>query len=338
MKKKGFTLIELLAVILILGIIALIAIPTVSNIIKQAKKGAFETTASNLIQAVSDANSLQQLTNETLTKTYTITDGEISPSLNIKGKLPENGSLVVNNQGEVSLAIYDGKYCAEKSYTSNEITVSEKTAENCTIPITVVSMHRRMSSVNIACNPNETISPCLGEILLFSFNYAPTGYLKANGQILAINANPALYSLFGTAYGGNGTTTFAVPNLTSNAPVAGVNYYVTNDPVNYPGEVSITPTLSNGYNYFTYETTYKDFFIGEIRLAANVNEADNDMLLCDGRTLPISQYLALYSLFGTAYGGNGTTTFVLPNLSNVTSPVAGMKYYIFTDGKYPLRP
>jgi type IV pilus assembly protein PilA len=61
MNKKGFTLIELLAVILILGIIALIAIPVVNNIIKEAKRGAFETTANNVVSAVEDACQLQAL-------------------------------------------------------------------------------------------------------------------------------------------------------------------------------------------------------------------------------------------------------------------------------------
>jgi microcystin-dependent protein len=56
-------------------------------------------------------------------------------------------------------------------------------------------------------------NPFLGEIRAFSFNFAPTGWQMCNGQILAIQQNQALFSLIGTYYGGNGTTTFALPDL-----------------------------------------------------------------------------------------------------------------------------
>lgn len=55
--------------------------------------------------------------------------------------------------------------------------------------------------------------PYLGEIALFAFNFAPNGWYQCNGQLIAIQANPALFSLLGTTYGGNGTTNFALPNL-----------------------------------------------------------------------------------------------------------------------------
>ena len=54
-------------------------------------------------------------------------------------------------------------------------------------------------------------------------------------------------------------------------------------------------------------------YIGEIRMFAG-NYAPENWALCDGRTLPISQNEALYSLLGTTYGGNGSTTFGLPDL------------------------
>src|SRR5271163_1432222 len=59
----------------------------------------------------------------------------------------------------------------------------------------------------------------LGQIGLFSFNFAPKGWALCNGQTLSISQNTALFSLLGTTYGGNGTTTFALPNLQSRTPV-----------------------------------------------------------------------------------------------------------------------
>jgi microcystin-dependent protein len=53
----------------------------------------------------------------------------------------------------------------------------------------------------------------VGEIRLFAGNYAPEGWLQCNGQVLNINGNEALYTLIGTTYGGDGRTTFQLPNL-----------------------------------------------------------------------------------------------------------------------------
>jgi microcystin-dependent protein len=62
-------------------------------------------------------------------------------------------------------------------------------------------------------------SPFLGEIKMFGGNFAPRGYAFCNGQILSIAQNTALFSLLGTTYGGNGQTTFALPNLQGRAPM-----------------------------------------------------------------------------------------------------------------------
>ena len=55
--------------------------------------------------------------------------------------------------------------------------------------------------------------PYIGEIRIFGFTYAPKGWALCNGQILSIAQNAALFSILGTTYGGNGTSTFALPNL-----------------------------------------------------------------------------------------------------------------------------
>jgi microcystin-dependent protein len=62
-------------------------------------------------------------------------------------------------------------------------------------------------------------TPFISEIKIMSFNFAPKGWALCNGQILPINQNQALFSLLGTTYGGNGQTTFALPNLQGRTPI-----------------------------------------------------------------------------------------------------------------------
>jgi microcystin-dependent protein len=59
----------------------------------------------------------------------------------------------------------------------------------------------------------------LGTIQSFGFNFAPTGWALCNGQLLPISQNAALFSLLGTTYGGNGTSTFQLPNLQGRLPM-----------------------------------------------------------------------------------------------------------------------
>lgn len=61
--------------------------------------------------------------------------------------------------------------------------------------------------------------PYLSEIRTFAFGFAPKGWAMCNGQLLSIQQNTALFSLLGTTYGGNGTTTFALPNLQGAVPL-----------------------------------------------------------------------------------------------------------------------
>ena len=89
--------------------------------------------------------------------------------------------------------------------------------------------------------------PYIAEIKMFGGNFAPRNYALCNGQIMAISQNTALFSLLGTTYGGNGTTTFALPNMQGRAPVhqgngAGI------DPVSLgemAGGPSVTLTTGN---------------------------------------------------------------------------------------------
>ncbi|MDO7851419.1 phage tail protein [Hymenobacter convexus] len=74
--------------------------------------------------------------------------------------------------------------------------------------------------------------PYLGEIHLIASNYAPSGYAFCNGQLLSIAQNSALFSLLGTQFGGDGQTTFALPDLRGRIPVGpgaspGGSFYTT---------------------------------------------------------------------------------------------------------------
>ncbi len=59
--------------------------------------------------------------------------------------------------------------------------------------------------------------PFVAEIRIFPFNFAPTGWAFCDGQLMPISQNTALFSLLGTTYGGNGQTTFALPDLQGSA-------------------------------------------------------------------------------------------------------------------------
>lgn len=61
------------------------------------------------------------------------------------------------------------------------------------------------------------MDPFVGEIRVFGFNFAPQGWALCNGQLLSISQNTALFSLLGVTYGGDGRTTFALPNLQGRA-------------------------------------------------------------------------------------------------------------------------
>jgi len=88
--------------------------------------------------------------------------------------------------------------------------------------------------------------PFLGQIQPFGFGFAPRYWAQCNGQTLAISQNTALFSLLGTMYGGNGTSTFNLPNLQSRVPM----HFGTFSGNSYSqgqtgGEEQVTLTLNN---------------------------------------------------------------------------------------------
>ena len=90
----------------------------------------------------------------------------------------------------------------------------------------------------------------LGQIMMGGFNFAPRGFAACNGQLLPVAQNQALFALLGTYYGGNGSTTFALPNLQGSTPVgAGASVDAAWQPAPYPigtraGTETVTLTLN----------------------------------------------------------------------------------------------
>ncbi len=119
--KKGFTLIELLAVILILGIIALIAIPTVTNIIEEARRGAFEASVKNVLKLANEKYTIESMkNNESAYSNFEFNNNK--GGLDYKGSNFNSGNIEVNSDGSIAINISDGRYCANGSSENLVIT------------------------------------------------------------------------------------------------------------------------------------------------------------------------------------------------------------------------
>lgn len=70
------------------------------------------------------------------------------------------------------------------------------------------------------------MDPFLGDIEIFPYGFTPYGWMECNGQILNITTNEALFALIGTNFGGNGSTTFGLPNIPADKCPMGMRYYI----------------------------------------------------------------------------------------------------------------
>ncbi|EGF93198.1 hemolysin-type calcium-binding repeat 2 copies family protein [Asticcacaulis biprosthecium C19] len=193
----------------------------------------------------------------------------------------------------------------------------------------------------------------LGGMRMFAGNFAPYRDAFAAGQILSIASNTALFSLFGTYYGGNGTTTFALPDLQGKAVVGigqgpGLSDYVIGEQFGSTTleiNAGVIPTSGGGSGFGidnsqpTLATTYMIQVEGIFPSSNGLMNNDmNQMglvvqfggnftplgyLPCDGRLLSIGEYDVLFALLGTTYGGDGVETFALPDLRGRTVVGAG---------------
>jgi prepilin-type N-terminal cleavage/methylation domain-containing protein len=124
MKNKGFTLVELMSVIIILAIVALITVPVVLGIVKDNDRKALEQSVNGLVEGAKIYNA-RNLNSEL--QTFDLSDSSVITTLDIKGKLPDEGTLTINADGEISVSAKKGKYCAYKAFNNKKITI-----ESCT--------------------------------------------------------------------------------------------------------------------------------------------------------------------------------------------------------------
>jgi microcystin-dependent protein len=175
-------------------------------------------------------------------------------------------------------------------------------------------------------------TPILGCIFIFAGNFAPRGYMLCQGQLLQISSNTALFSLLGTTYGGNGQTTFALPDLRGRAPIGqGTGPGLANISLGeMAGAASASILASNmpAHNHL----------VNVSGGAATQNSAPGNFLggTNDGQGNPYPTYQAAAdagsTLAPTAVSMAGGSVPV-----SIQNPFLGINYIIATQGIFPSR-
>lgn len=169
----------------------------------------------------------------------------------------------------------------------------------------------------------------MATIMLFAANFAPKNWAYCNGQIIAINQNTALFSLLGTTYGGNGTTTFALPNFQGRAAVgvgqgAGLSSVTLGE---MGGSQSVTLTLNNLASH-THPVTAT---LGAT--TANPNTDENNGAILAGANIYAAG--ANGHLAGVSEQPSGVSGSNQP--VSVQQPYLGMNFVICQYGIFPSR-
>lgn len=196
--------------------------------------------------------------------------------------------------------------------------------------------------------PADRSHPFLGEIRPVAFGTPiPTGWTVCTGQVMAISQNIALFSILLTNYGGNGVSTFQLPNLSGHVPIGagqgpGFPHYKVGQTVgeeqttlvtsNLPSHVHGTPSdtgaTGNGGAFNNLQPSLAVHFL--ITENGEVTMFTGDFTVsgwgrCDGSTLNIEDEPELFNVIGTNYGGDGVTTFKLPDMRGRTPVGIGQR-------------
>lgn len=203
----------------------------------------------------------------------------------------------------------------------------------------VISSGLSIGAEAIACAPNDSVY--IGAICATASNFCPQGYLAADGRTLAISQYPALFSLVGTFYGGNGTSNFALPDLRGRVPV-GVGTGTGLSPVNIGQQRGSETTTLQQANLPASGALSISVAVGTAPGSATSPAGGNTQLGASAAAGP--QTATIWSAPGGATvalsgvtasgglsGGAGTAFTNLP-------PELGVTYCIAVEGIFPARP
>jgi microcystin-dependent protein len=177
--------------------------------------------------------------------------------------------------------------------------------------------------------------PYIGAIFLFAGNFAPRGYQLCAGQLLAIQQYAALFSILGTSYGGNGTTTFGLPDLRGRGAVGQGQGPGLTDIV--LGEVAGTETVS----VLTSNMPAHNHLVNVVSGAGNQSVPTNNFPAALGVAHPVPDFPTT-----TAYASSGANATMAPTTLSMTgsgiplqirNPYLGLNYIIAITGLYPSR-
>jgi microcystin-dependent protein len=152
----------------------------------------------------------------------------------------------------------------------------------------------------------------LGTVVAFGYNWPPTGWAQCNGQLLSISQYGALFSLLGNVYGGNGITTFALPDL-QNAAVPGAGQG--------PGLSNYIPGQSGGTNSVSPTTANLPLHAHMLTIELNAVSAAGT-LNTPGGNYPAGIAAAADSIYNTTMNGSMMSgeAFVTMNAAGVAAP------------------
>jgi microcystin-dependent protein len=171
--------------------------------------------------------------------------------------------------------------------------------------------------------------PFIGEMMLTPYNFCPRGFAFANGQILSIAQNTALFSLLGTTFGGNGQTTFALPNLQGRAPIhngqgPGLSNYALGQ-VGGTESTTLTTNQMPAHNHRVQASNALGTFGGPQDRYLGASQTDGNKIYYEGTP---NRQMAADML--TSAGGSQPFSILNPYLA--------MNWCIALEGIFPSRP